>query len=548
MKDHASIQGRPPIDLMEESCHLLRRVPVSCLAAYFIGVVPFMLGFLYFISDMSRSPFAAGRIGVASLGLALLFFWMKAWQTVYADRLLNVLSGATPAPWTFARILRMLSLQVFIQPLGFLLLPLSLLILMPFAWVFAFFANTTVLGSGCDPLQRNELARIWRQSLLWPRQNHVLLLAFKLFFIFILFNLTITVAGLPWLLKMLLGIETVFTLSPWSIVNTTFAACVLVLAYLCVDPLIKATYVLRCFYGESLQSGLDLKVDLAPFRRVQARVALLMWLALFSLPAIAATTPPSPAAPARIDSVELENSMREVIQKRQYSWRLPREGAPDEETDASTSALTRFFESLARGIGEVFKMIGTALRDLINWLRIGQLGPAQTGGPGYDWYSPLRFLLLLLIAVLAVMLGVLLYRAWKKRHPTDADADGISREPATPDVSDENVGADQLPDDEWLQLARQLLLQGDRRLAMRAFYLASLAHLADRNLIALATFKSNLEYQRELDRRAHALPELIPLFHENVTAFDRVWYGLHDVTPEGVEEFAAKVDRIRRQR
>lgn len=114
-----------------------------------------------------------------------------------------------------------------------------------------------------------------------------------------------------------------------------------------------------------------------------------------------------------------------------------------------------------------------------------------------------------------------------------------------PDVADENVGAEQLPEDGWTSLARELLGRGEFRLALRAFYLASLAHLADRNLVSLARFKSNRDYERELQRRAHAFPDLQTLFGENVSCFDRVWYGRHEVTGELVTRFATNVERIK---
>jgi hypothetical protein len=48
--------------------------------------------------------------------------------------------------------------------------------------------------------------------------------------------------------------------------NTTFFATAFWLTYLCVDPIAKAVYVLRCFYGESLRSGEDLKAELRNFQ------------------------------------------------------------------------------------------------------------------------------------------------------------------------------------------------------------------------------------------------------------------------------------------
>jgi hypothetical protein len=80
---------------------------------------------------------------------------------------------------------------------------------------------------------------------------------------------------------------------------------------------------------------------------------------------------------------------------------------------------------------------------------------------------------------------------------------------------------------------------------LRALFLANLSHLATRELIAIARFKSNRDYQRELHRRAHTLPVLITAFGDNVTAFERAWYGMHEVTPAALDEFTANLKRIR---
>lgn len=138
----------------------------------------------------------------------------------------------------------------------------------------------------------------------------------------------------------------------------------------------------------------------------------------------------------------------------------------------------------------------------------------------------------------------LLYRAWRNRAPKRelVTAQAIQ---SVPDLASENVGADQLPEDGWMKLARELLQRGELRLAMRAFYLASLAHLAARNLITLARFKSNRDYERELRRRGHSFPELLSLFSENVSAFDRIWYGMHGVDAALVGRFASNVERLK---
>ena len=86
---------------------------------------------------------------------------------------------------------------------------------------------------------------------------------------------------------------------------------------------------------------------------------------------------------------------------------------------------------------------------------------------------------------------------------------------------------------------------GEYRLAMRAYYLSSLANLAHRNLLGIAHFKSNRDYENELRRRGHSIPQLASLFGENLAMLERIWYGLHAADRELVLRFATNVDRIR---
>jgi hypothetical protein len=88
-----------------------------------------------------------------------------------------------------------------------------------------------------------------------------------------------------------------------------------------------------------------------------------------------------------------------------------------------------------------------------------------------------------------------------------------------------------------MRLASELLERGEPRLALRALYLGSLAHLASRNLVTLARFKSNRDYERELQRRSHAIPGLLPAFQENVSALEATWYGRHPVDQDLVARF-----------
>jgi len=96
-----------------------------------------------------------------------------------------------------------------------------------------------------------------------------------------------------------------------------------------------------------------------------------------------------------------------------------------------------------------------------------------------------------------------------------------------------------------LRLARELMEKGELRLSLRAYYLASLAHLGQRELIHLERYKSNHDYDRELQRRARGNGALLSAFDENLLAFERGWYGDHDVTPVTLDGFSRNIERIR---
>src|SRR6266850_4795168 len=97
---HRRREGKGGIELIEEATHLLRTAPAGALATYYVGSVPFVLGLLYFWADMSRNPFAYQHLAGASLGMTVLFLWMKFWQVVFARKLRAAISGDPDAAWT----------------------------------------------------------------------------------------------------------------------------------------------------------------------------------------------------------------------------------------------------------------------------------------------------------------------------------------------------------------------------------------------------------------------------------------------------------------
>ena len=248
---------------------------------------------------------------------------------------------------------------------------------------------------------------------------------------------------------------------------------------------------------------------------------------------------PSPVLPAD----KLDRSIDEVIQKPEYTWRFPRDktGYNLSRPDLDLS----FLERIGRSIERAFKKVGVWIKDLVGWLKFNPNPRQANGTAGLDWGNLMRLAIYLLILALMGLIGYLLFKLWKQRAPRGTlGVESNATEPA-PNLTDESVGADQMPENEWMLMARDLLQQGEFRLALRAYYLASLAHLSERNLITIARFKSNRDYERELNRRSHALPGLADRFSRNVALFERVWYGMHDISQDSVRQFATSLEELK---
>ena len=546
MKHAQRRQGKGAFDLIEEAVHLLRTAPLATLAVYYLGAIPFVLGLLFFWADMSRSPFASQHLADASLALAGLFFWMKFCQAVFARHLRAQIAAEPPPALNLRLGARMAITQIILQPFGLFLIPLSLIPALPVAWVFAFYQNATALAGGGDSASK-VFKKSWKQATLWPMQNNVALAILLAFGFCVFLNWVSVCLVLPQLSKMLLGVQSVFTQSPWSLLNTTFFAAMFGLTYLCVDPMVKTFYALRCFYGESLQSGEDLKAELKPFaisaKNIAAAILILSAISL-SVPvrAAEAAPPANPPTASQVSPPDLDRAINQTIHEQKYTWRLPR--GKIEEADANKGIIARFLDK----VGAMLRKWAHAVLDWVNKLleKLSRRWHPGSSGPrsNWDWGSPVQLLLWTLVAAVAATLGVFLYRVWRGRQKTRSAVASEAMLPV-PDVADENVGADQLPEDGWTKLARELLERGEFRPAMRAFFLASLSHLAARHLIAIARFKSNRDYERELHRRGHSFPEMLSLFGDNLSVFERIWYGMHEVNRELVGQFSANVEKIK---
>lgn len=542
-------EGPNPLEWVESAVRLLRSAPAGALLCYYIGAAPCLLGLLYFWADMSRGAFAAGHLTESAFNAAALYIWMKCWQAVFLSKLRAHLFMQKEDPWTLGRVGRMVLIQASLQPPGLFLRFIAANLILPYIWTYSLFAGVAILGDGREPSLRAVMRSAWREAGLWWRETHLAMLCLFGFAFFICLNIIIVCALLPYALRTFLGIETVFTRDAWTMFNTTFFAATFAATYLCFDPIRKAVFLIRHFHGESLQSGEDLRVELRALRS-RARPALAALVLFLTVLAGSVTSmraedapPAAPPTVSKVDSSALNSSLDRVLERREYGWRFPRSMKPEAE---EKGWLAGFFDSVTKTVGQWYQKVRGWIDKFGDWLkRPFKSKPKEineSSGPFNFDVGAVATGVLVILGVALVAFLVMMF--WRRRHRKSEIVEADAVAPA-PDLNHENVTADQLPEDGWLELARELMNRGELRLSLRAFYLASLAHLGQRDLIRLERYKSNHDYDRELQRRARGNSSLLEAFDANLLTFEGAWYGDHEVSATTLDGFAQNFERIR---
>jgi hypothetical protein len=593
--------GKPAAVILEEAVHQLRSRPLV-LAPYYIGSLPFMLGMLYFWTDMATGATSWRHLPQFAWVMALLFIWMKAWQSVFASSVAAGIAGEPPPAWNVRRIVRMIAVQTAIQPWGIVALPLSLVVMLPFPQTVAFFQNVTVLGSGLEGRMTRLLGKAWRHASTWPFQNSLViwltspaLTLFVVLFLYGTLSLVVSMTDLqtaadlegmllasllliaalsavplcplgiivalnigaalqivPWLLRSLFGVETAFSMSASQVATSSiFFALVSGLTYLLLDPLFKTSYCLRCFYTDALSTGEDLRTELRallPAGRGAAAILFAGALVFVSFTGAFAAVPRG-SAPTRSRAVlsaeQLDAAIERAVNRPEYTWRMPRERPP--AVEGQGGLIRTFLQSATAMLKKVWSSVSGTLFKIARWIYdlIFRLlpEPRQARPAGTRMKAPY----LIIVAVLAVFGAVALFLWLRSRRGRRAGAT-VSAAPAiepAPDIRGDDVDAAALPEDGWLSMARELIDKGELRLALRALYLATLAFLASRNLIVLEKSKSDREYEAELGRHSPAYPALLAAFREGRSLFEGAWYGAHRVTMDVIEDFYGIQGRVR---
>jgi len=396
--------GSGPVQRLEEAFHLLRRLPRTSLASYYIGTLPFVLAVLYFVQDMSLHTFADQRLAAGSLGLAVLFGWMKIWQSRFAGAMAAFQAGVELPPDDPAARWRQAAHQVFVQPVALLGLLLSALaasvlapggrdaegsatfvlvalavlmcfeamallvrwrVLLPIAGTISFFQNVTLLADGRRPL-REALALSARLSRHGDAASAGLptlaLLAGLLWG-----NLTVLLVFTPTLLQHLLGLDTSFSRGGGAMQNSTLLGIAVALTFLLVDPMVRALHVLRCFYATADRSGQDLRgrfhrarsadtphnatpgpsrdTSHSPSRVAMILATLLTLSAAGETPAGREGGTPSPQALRELAD-QLDHHIDDTLADGQYAWRPEQDNPNAGLMESISNTITRWGNDL----------------------------------------------------------------------------------------------------------------------------------------------------------------------------------------------------------
>jgi len=537
-------QQSTTLSVVEEATHLLRRAPVIAWLCYYIGSAPLAVYLFYFWNDMSRSGTAEFRLLESSLLLASLYGWMKTWQSVYCGHLMQVMEARNePLKLTFGQWCRLIGSQVLIHATMPLILIPAAVALLPGAWVYAFYHNTTVLAMGHfagGGNMRGLISKALAQSHYEAKHNHYLILIIKTLAVLIYANLLVAVITGLMLLKSIFGYETVFSMNPMIFISPGFQMMILIVAYLLINPWIKTLYTIRCFYGLSRRTGEDIRARIRQLPAIKPAASMMLVLGFFFVFSSGALSAQENST-RQERSQALDNSIKDVLTQSEYQWRMPRENNGVTE---SPSWIVGLIEEMAEWVTKFVSAIGNFIGDMIEKLFRRNVVDLDDSDAKYGegWSALIPALMWTLAVILLGGLIWLIVHYWRQARKVEV----IAADEAVPviDLEADQVVASQLPVNEWMKLAREKANQGELRLAMRALFLATLAHLGEKRLLHIVKSKSNGDYLKELAWRARGRDELYLGFKEQVRIFDSIWYGWHEVNQNLMTQFEEQYEKI----
>ncbi len=591
------------------SLNIFGSLPLEIHFLYYLGSLPFVIAFLYFWFDMSQSAYADDRLIGWSLVLILLFVWMKCWQTVYVNKLNHWIYGIPMPAYTLRGIIRLIIFTAIVQPSGFILVPVSMILGFPYMTAGFFYQDILLsehlytegflrccVGSYRCAKQgySQSMVLMWLFSP-WQMGAAVFLIC-VIVFINRYFGLALVTAGnstlliasislqialitallspvacmlaigiagaaflVPWMLEHLFGIETSLSHGYRSMLSSTsFFAVVYFLVFLVLDPLMKISMVIRRFQYNSRGNGEDILLALKNIiRGTRDAAGVLIFLSALSgavlLPSALHGEIESDVVDAMPESVELrpvgergqlDTALDATLRQSRYTWRMQRQLKKKKADDS----VSKWYSSLDSFMKKIAAMLQKAQEDFADWLKkvLGKESGSDKNKRSWllniGWAEAIFYLLFSAVMIFTLIRLLKWRRARQKLiAATRKDLSGI-----TVDLHDHSVSPDDLPPDEWLDLADSLIAQGNYRAAVRALFLGVLAKLGETGFVTLRAYKSNYDYRRELAIRARDRMEIGASFGWLCQLMECTWYGFVPVTEQMCDDFQLKSAALRR--
>jgi hypothetical protein len=539
---------RTALILIEEAIQLLRAAPATAYALYYAGTIPFMLALFSFCAEMSYSRNAREKCALSALAMAVTYCWMKGLQAFCCRELVRVYTGDVQRWWKPGSMLAIWARQIAFQPLGLFIQPLAWLLVFPVTYVSVFFHNLSVLG-GAD---RNDVRKSWELARLRPKQSYAVYGLLSLLALIVFVDVYAIVFSIPFLFKLLFGIESFLTRNYTWAFSPVFLLAIAAVAYFLLDLLAKAIEVIRCCDGESLTTGGDLLRRLQQSKRSAPALPLqLLCAALFTLLSVDASassleTSRSQNEPRNqpLTRLALDRQIEGVLQNPEFSWREktgPDGASPGRKRESLVDRWIASIRSMLVSFGSwLSRMLQSLLKPFDFKSPVAQPSKPETALSA-GLFNALGYLLWAGFAGTLILFGIRILNI-------KATNLSLSIAPSPkPDLAEEEIEVNQLPDNEWYALACKKMAAGEFRQAQRALFLAILSYLASHRLITVQRWKSNTDYEMELVRKAKHLSELPRLFAQSRLAFERCWYGAGTVTPEDFAQYHTIYERIKNE-
>ena len=506
---------------------------------------------MHFWSIMSSKLIMPYEISRFALLLTLLFWIKVTGQAIYCRALMSTLMDEKPG-FSLSDLSNTALNAIFVHPFAIIFLIISSILLFPMGYAIIFSQYLFIASTEHGISIVKTLKTSYRFATQETIYQHLVLCFLISLFLIIFSNTTLTLFLLPQMLKKLFNLETVFTQSAFSFLNTTFIMIAICISYLIFDPICKGFYVKLYFHVKSRSSGEDI---MAECRRLSQKrdikkgfIGMLLIIGLicaFPYHGLARESHKKISDNMgnlykRIEKSQVEELDRAIIEVSKndiYRWRYRDKKAmkPKKENGFILQMIEDLFRTLGNWLEPVVrfldKTINRIIKALKKWFSMDDWFRKE---PTEPFWSDIWPQLLTTVTVLIFLMGVI-YLFWQ--HHKDKVTIIQSKKRKIPDLREEEVDATKLEEEEWLKLGKELRAKGELTLALRSVFLAILSFFHRKNYLSFERYKTNYNYLSEVRENSRNNMNMVDQFRLCIDIFERSWYGKYPVDMETLERF-----------